>query len=430
MLRNLFNRSKKRIYFVSNHDRISDSKNRFADLKMKAFASKTQYMKIVIAADKFKQSLSSVDVCRAIREGLLVASPAFDITSLPLSDGGDGLAEILAFYSPFEKLTDTVCDPLWRPIAATWLYAENERLAFIEMAQASGLHLLQPSEYNCAITTTYGTGQLIKKALEKGARKIIIGIGGSATNDGGIGMAAALGYRFLDADGKEVPPVGGSLALVETIDSTAKVSLDGVTVQVACDVTNYLTGENGAARIYAPQKGASPQQVEELEKGMQHFGAVVRRQFGKELESIEGGGAAGGMGAGCVLFLGAQIVRGTAIAFQYSEAEQHIKNADVVITGEGRIDDQTWNGKLVHAVTNLCKKYNKPVVALCGTLSLSAEQLKATGLTAAFSILQGPMPLEEAMQKAFPMLSQTAYSLGCVLAKFTSPSGIATAPPG
>jgi glycerate 2-kinase len=379
-------------------------------------------MKIVIAADKFKQSLSSVDVCRAIREGLLLASPAFDITSLPLSDGGDGLAEILAFYSPFEKVTETVCDPLWRPVKATWLYAENEHLAFIEMAQASGLHLLQPSEYNCAATTTYGTGQLIKKALEKGARKIIIGIGGSATNDCGIGMAAALGYRFLDAKGSEVQPVGGSLALIETIDSTAKVSLADVTVQVACDVTNYLTGENGAAKIYAPQKGASPQVVEELEKGMQHFAAVVRKQCGNEIESIEGGGAAGGMGAGCVLFLGAGIVRGTAIAFHYSKAEQHIKNADVVITGEGRIDSQTWNGKLVHAVTNLCQKHNRPVMALCGTLALSAEQLKATGLTSAFSILQGPMPLAEALQKAFPMLSQTAYSLGCVLRQVGSSS--------
>ncbi|HEU4901886.1 MAG TPA: glycerate kinase, partial [Flavisolibacter sp.] len=330
-------------------------------------------MKIVIAADKFKQSLSSVDVCRAIREGLLLASPAFDITSLPLSDGGDGLAEILAFYSPFEKVTETVCDPLWRPVKATWLYAENERLAFIEMAQASGLHLLQPSEYNCAATTTYGTGQLIKKALEKGARKIIIGIGGSATNDAGIGMAAALGYRFLDAKGNEVQPVGGSLVLIEHIDSTAKIPLDGVTVQVACDVTNYLTGENGASKIYAPQKGASPLVVEEMEKGMQHFAAVVRKQYGKEIESIEGGGAAGGMGAGCVLFLGAGIVRGSAIAFHYSKAEQHIKNADVVITGEGRIDSQTWNGKLVDAVINLCQKHHKPVIALCGTLALSAE---------------------------------------------------------
>jgi glycerate kinase len=182
-------------------------------------------MKIVIAPDKFKHSLTSFDVCKAVQQGLLLASSEFEIAALPLADGGDGPADVLSFYEPFQKRKEIVQDPLQRPLEATWLFSEKEKLAFVEMAQASGLHLLKPAEYNCAITTTYGTGQLIRKAIEGGAEKIIIGIGGSATNDCGIGMAAALGYRFLDERGRKVEPVGKSLALIQSIDATAKVDL-------------------------------------------------------------------------------------------------------------------------------------------------------------------------------------------------------------
>lgn len=186
-------------------------------------------------------------------------------------------------------------------------------------------------------------------------------------------------------------------------------------MQVACDVTNYLTGAEGATRIYGPQKGATPEMVESLEAGMQHFADVVKREMGIDLTSIKGGGAAGGMGAGCVAFLGAELVSGADLIFQYSNAEQHIQQADVVITGEGRLDTQTWNGKLVDAVTRLCAKHHVPVIALCGTLALTAEQLKHTGLLTAFSIVNKPMPLEEAMKNAFTHLRDRAYAVGCLL---------------
>lgn len=372
-------------------------------------------MQVVIAADKFKHSLTSFEVCDAIEQGLTKASPDFQITKLPLSDGGDGLADVLSHYGHFETIKATVHDPLWRPVEATYLFSEKERTAFVEMAQASGLHLLKSSEYNPTLTTTFGTGELIKYALKRGAKKLIIGIGGSATNDCGIGMAAALGWRFLDAEESELKPVGDNLHLVRTIDVSQKVSLRDVQIQVACDVTNPLIGSKGATKVYGPQKGATPAMIESLERGMQRFANVVKKEVGMDIESMKSGGAAGGMGAGCVAFLNASILSGADLVLQYSKAAQHIQSAHAVITGEGKIDDQTWNGKLVHAVTKLCSKHNKPVVALCGALDLSAEATRSNGLTAAFSIMNAPMPVEQAMKNAFTLLRETAYNVGCLL---------------
>lgn len=372
-------------------------------------------MQVLIAADKFKNSLTSIGVCRAIEAGLAAAVPGIKIMSLPLADGGDGLAETLAYYAPFEKISCRVYDPLWELIDAYFLFSRHDRLTFIEMAQASGLHLLQPSAYNCARTTTYGTGQLIKKAVEAGAKKLVIGIGGSATNDCGMGMAAALGYQFLDASGKPLSPIGENLMQVQAIDRRKAISLEGIDVQVACDVTNYLTGPEGATRMYGPQKGATPAMIENLEAGMLHFAAVVKRQLGMDVEAIKGGGAAGGMGAGCCAFLGARIISGAELLFAYSKAEKHIQEADIVITGEGKIDNQTWNGKLVHSVAQLCRQYNKPLLALCGTLEASPETLSAHGIRAAFSIVPKPMPHEEALAQAPVLLYQTAYAVGGLL---------------
>lgn len=373
------------------------------------------FMKIVIAADKFKHSLSSFGVCRAISDGLLLASPNLEVTCLPLSDGGDGLAGVLAYYQPMETFSEVVSGPLGKPVSAAFLFSENEKLAIVEMAQASGLHLLQPADYNPALATTYGTGQVVKKAIEKGAQKIIIGIGGSATNDCGIGMASALGYRFLDANGKEVAPVGNNLSAIRAIDRSSLVAMRGVSFQIACDVTNPLTGERGATRTYGPQKGGTPAVIESLEQGMQQFADVVKKELGIDVTTISGGGAAGGMGAGCVAFLGAEIVRGANLVFHYSKAAEHIRTADLVITGEGKIDSQTWNGKLVDAVTKLAATCQKPVIALCGTLAASPEEIKRAGLTAAFSIVNKPMPLEEALQNAFDLLHETAHNIGALV---------------
>jgi glycerate kinase len=372
-------------------------------------------MKIVIAADKFKHSLSSFAFCKAVKEGLQAADPAFDITCLPLADGGDGLAEVMAYYSSFQKVEETVSDPLGQPVKATYLYSEEQSLAFIEMAAASGLQLLQPSQFNCAITSTYGTGELVKKAIQRGAKELIVGVGGSATHDCGIGMAAALGWRFLDRNGVALKPIGENLLHIHTIDTTARLDLGHVTVKVACDVTNYLTGPQGAARVYGPQKGATPLMVEQLEEGMLHFAAVVKKQVGTDIKNIRGGGAAGGMGAGCVLFLNAAIISGAELIFQYSNAEAHIQKADMVITGEGRLDEQTLNGKLVAAVTKLCHKHQKPVIALCGIVDLPPERWQECGLSAAFSIVNKPMKLEEAMLNAAALLSESAFAVGNLL---------------
>lgn len=372
-------------------------------------------MHIVIATDKFKHSLTSFEVCKAISKGLLNALPGVSIQELPLADGGDGLAEVMAHYLALEKKQVRVLDPLFREIETFFLCSQDGQTCFLEMAKASGLALLQPSEYNCALTTSYGTGQLLKEAVNTGATKIILGIGGSATNDCGIGIASAFGYKFLDKDGNELKPIGKNLGLVHAIDSSRSIRFQKVSIQVACDVSNYLTGDHGATRIYAPQKGATPDQIAQLEDGMIHFAHLVKKELGMDLQAIQGGGAAGGIGAGCVAFLGAELVSGTDLIFTYSKAEEAIKTADIVITGEGKIDEQTLQGKLVHGISSLCHKHNKPLIAFCGVLELSTAQLKEAGITAAFSIVNRPMSVTEAKENAAHLLSETSYSVAALL---------------
>jgi glycerate kinase len=369
-------------------------------------------MKIVIAADKFKGSLGSVAVCNAIERGLLQASADFEITKLPLSDGGDGLIASLATYINAKKIFVTVHDPLFRSVEASYLLSDDGRTAFIEMAQASGLMLLQPQEYNPLRTSTLGTGGLIADAMQHGVSNIILGIGGSATNDCGTGMAVALGYRFLDEAGQPLQPIGENLIRIQTIDDTDKLPMDNITIEVACDVTAYLTGDAGAARLYAPQKGATPEMVERLERGVQHFALVVKQQLDVAITEIQGGGAAGGMGAGCVAFLGAKLIRGAALLLQYSGAENHIREADLIITGEGKLDVQSLQGKVVQGVAALGTKWNKPVFALCGSLDVDLILTQAAGLTAAFSIIPKPMTLEDAMAQSEALLTAAACNLG------------------
>jgi glycerate kinase len=372
-------------------------------------------MKILIATDKFKGSLTAFQVCEAIAEGLSKTSADFEIVSLPLSDGGDGLLDVLNDYATFSTHKFVVSDPLFRPVEAGVLLSEDKQTAFIEMASASGLQLLQPHEYNCSITSTFGTGELIKQALKLGVSKIILGIGGSATNDCGIGLAAALGYRFLDEEGQELQPIGGNLGRIQSIDASKAINTDKIVVQVACDVTNPLIGEQGATYIYGPQKGATEQMLKELEAGMLSFAELLKSDLGKDVLSIKGGGAAGGMGAGCVAFLNAELVSGIELVFQIADVEKHISEADLIITGEGKIDAQTLKGKLIHGITSLSLRYKKPVIAICGTLALNPEQMKDLGLLSAFSIINRPMSLEEASENAFGLTSDIAYQLGQTL---------------
>ena len=373
-------------------------------------------MNILIAPDKFKGSCSSPAVCRAIEKGLMAAAPEHAIQCFPMADGGDGLSEIIRLYTKAEMKKAMVADPLFRTIEAGWLLSEDGSTAFIEMARASGLSLLQKEEYNCMRTTTQGTGQLVKEALDKGVRRIIIGIGGSATNDGGMGLAAALGYKFYNKQDEELLPVGGSLSKVARIDSRNKINTANTEVLVACDVKNRLLGKEGASRVYGPQKGANPEMVEQLENGMKQFAGIIKKDLGVDVTEVEGGGAAGGLGAGAVAFLNATLVRGIDLVMEYSGVEKAVADCDLLITGEGRLDEQTLQGKVVAGIAALGKKYGKPVIVLCGSKELSTDFYKNAGITAAFSIMDGPASLDHAMAHAEQLLSDTAFQVGCLLA--------------
>ncbi len=298
---------------------------------------------------------------------------------MPLADGGDGLLEVIRHYTDAQPRYAQVSDPLSRTIYSSWLLSADGQTAWIEMARASGLALLEPREYNCLLTTTFGTGQLIGEAIRKGAREIVIGIGGSATNDGGIGMAAALGVRFLDGGGKELRPNGGNLERIVRIDLHKDRPWKGIRFRVASDVQNPLCGPEGASRVYAPQKGAGPEEVERLEAGMLNYAAVLKRDLGIDLADRPGAGAAGGLGAGCMAFLDAALIGGAELVFEYSRAAERVQEADVIITGEGKIDGQTMQGKLVAGIAALALRYQKPVVALCGQLAVGPEELGRMG---------------------------------------------------
>jgi len=377
-------------------------------------------MNILIACDSFKDALPALEVCKAVERGLLLANPQFETTCFPMADGGEGTAEVLTFHSKGNWQTVTVNDPLFRPVEARYGLSANGKTAFIEMAAASGLQLLSNAERTATKSTTFGTGELLKDALEKGATRLLLGIGGSATNDCGMGMAAALGYRFFDENGEEVQPVGENLARVAKIDGSLayrRIALQTgqLQVDVICDVDNPLFGEKGAAHVYARQKGATDTQIQELDAGLQHFGKLLRRQFGQDFASLSGAGAAGGMGAGTAAFLNARLRPGIELVMDYTDFEQQLETTDVVITGEGKIDAQTLHGKLIHGITKRAAAHQIPVIALCGTLDARPKDLQQIGLKSAFSILPKPLDLAEALQQTSNYLTQTAFSIGRLL---------------
>ncbi len=369
--------------------------------------------KILIACDSFKDALSAEGVCRAIGRGLVAADGRLVPRILPLGDGGEGTVEVLGRHYGARKIVTLVKDPLFRPVEAFYYVADESRTAFIEMAAASGLQLLDPEERNPMLMSTYGTGELIRHAIEQGVTSIVLCIGGSATNDVGIGMAEALGFRFLDDADQVLPPVGGSLKSVSII-RLPKRSIIGMdlTVKVLCDVDNPLDGPDGAAFVFARQKGADLRMMEQLDEGLRHFGAVLEKHFGREFQSVPGAGAAGGLGAGAMAFLNAQLVKGTKTVLELVDFENQLRDCDLVITGEGKIDGQTARGKLIHGICQMARKYHKPVVGICGTLEGSTEDLEVLGLTSAFSILKKPSDLPTAISATESNLASLAYNLG------------------
>ena len=366
-------------------------------------------MKILIASDSFKDALPALEVCQAIEKGIQSINKNIETQLFPMADGGEGTASILTYHFKGHLREIEVRDPLFRPTKANYGLAADGQIAFIEMAAASGLQLLTQEERDVLKTSTIGTGELITDALNQGVKKIILGIGGSATNDVGMGMATALGYEFLDEKGNLVTPVGENLNKVITInDGDVNTLLGGIKVEVICDVDNPLFGQRGAAYVYARQKGANDSAIALLNDGMRHFTKVVKKEMNIDINEWGGAGAAGGLGAGAVAFLNAKLRRGIELVMELTQFEEALKTADLVITGEGKIDSQTLYGKLIHGITQKATQQNVPVIALCGKLEASTDQIKALGLAAAYSINSEPIDLAKALSMTAQNLRATA----------------------
>lgn len=362
-------------------------------------------MKVLIAPDKFKGSLTAKEVCAAIEQGLLKIDPTLSIKSIPLADGGEGTCEILTENSNGSIISSEVSDPLFRTINASYGISGDGSAAFIEMASASGLQLLKKEEQNPLKTSTYGTGELIADAIKRNVKKIVLAIGGSATNDAGIGMAAALGIKFINKKGEVLDPIGENLIHIRAINfNNSLLAKHSIEVIVLCDVTNELYGPNGAAYVYAPQKGANEKDVQFLDDGLRNFASVVEQTVAKEI-NFPGAGAAGGLGTGAKVFLNASFSSGVEYLLNALSLEEEIKHANLIITGEGKMDQQTLSGKVVMGVAQLAVNFKKPVIALVGKNELSDEEIASIGLRQVISLVDEKTPSAEAMSNASGLLT-------------------------
>lgn len=362
-------------------------------------------MKIVIAPDSFKGSLTAVQAADIIEAGIKDVCPEAITVKAPMADGGEGTRDVLVKSTGGKTVTAVVKDPLDRDIEAAYGILGDGKTAVIEMAAASGLMLLLENERNPLITTTYGTGQLIKHALDNGCRNFILGIGGSATNDGGVGMAGALGVKFLKSNGESIRFCGGGLKELNSIDlSGLDKRIHQCNFQIACDVNNPLCGLNGAAYVYGPQKGGDETMIKALDENLKHYGKCVERNLGISIINLPGAGAAGGLGGGMVAFLNAELNKGTDIIINELRLEEKLKGADLVITGEGRTDFQTSFGKAPFGVAKLAKKYKVPVIVISGGIEDDNEKLYSLGFDSMFSVVDKPMILSEAIDNSSKLL--------------------------
>ncbi|HEY0653131.1 MAG TPA: glycerate kinase [Chryseosolibacter sp.] len=359
---------------------------------------------VLVAPDKFKGSLTALEVCNAVSEFLV--NSRCNVSSLPLADGGEGTFEILQKHYGGVSQEVVVHDPMMRAIKATYGVSADGSTALIEMAKASGLQLLNKSECNPLVTTTYGTGELILHALDKRVKTIILGIGGSATHDVGTGMAAAIGFRFFTRLQKLIScPCGASLHEIDMIDPTGcHPAVKWAKCIVLCDVKNPLTGKNGSALVFAPQKGASPADVDTLELGTRHFAKVLKSQFNFSTD-FPGAGAAGGLGAGAACFLKAELHTGMDFIGGITSLEQRISESDIVITGEGKLDRQSFSGKVVQRVTALARKHNKRLIVICGVSELSPEELHHSGIDECL-VLSSGRELQYAIDNAAALIKE------------------------
>ncbi|HAH25519.1 MAG TPA: glycerate kinase [Prolixibacteraceae bacterium] len=363
-------------------------------------------MQIVVAPDSMKECLSAAKVARAVSEGIKRVFPEAKIKCIPIADGGEGTVEALVSATGGTIVPCPSVDALNRPIQSFYGILGDGKTVVIEMAAASGIELLAPLERNPLITSTFGTGLLIKAALDAGFTQLIVGIGGSATNDGGAGMAQALGFGLLDSHGFNLELGGGSLGDLHSIDSSkAHPSLGMAKITVASDVRNPLLGPTGATFVYGPQKGATPEMLEILERNMVHYSSILQQELGIDVSHLTGAGAAGGLGAGLMAFCHAQMVSGFELISQLTNLEKHISEATMVFTAEGKIDAQTAYGKTVSGVAQLAKRYDIPVIALAGMVVGELHKLYEQGITSIFAIGNHPMSLEESKDRASELLA-------------------------
>ncbi|WP_416293218.1 glycerate kinase [Paenibacillus illinoisensis] len=370
----------------------------------------------VLAPDSFKESMTAKEVCIAMEKGLRKIYPDASYIHVPMADGGEGTVQSLVDASNGIIHRKEVSGPLGQPVMAQYGILGDGTTAAIEMASASGIHLVTPDSRDPLRTTTYGTGELIRACLDLGIRKIIIGIGGSATNDGGTGMAEALGAKFLDAQGQPLARGGGDLNKLAHIDvSGLDPRLQEVELIVACDVTNPLCGEHGASRVFGPQKGATPEMVQLLDANLSHYAEVVKQQLGKDIRDVPGAGAAGGLGAGLLIFTQAVLRKGIEIVIEYTGLQGKLDDADVVFTGEGGIDFQTKFGKTPYGVAQAAKEAGKLVIAIAGYVGEGIDTLYTEGIDAVFGIVPGAADLDKLLREGPENVERTMENIARVL---------------
>lgn len=370
-------------------------------------------MKFILAPDKYKNSISGTEFCEIVANIIKSECPSAEIIDLPLADGGDGMLNAVKHYLDLKTVQVEVKNAVFETIKAEYVLDEKAKTAYIEMSESSGLRRIQPHQQDLFKTSTFGTGELISYVLNENEniRRIVLGLGGSATNDAGIGMAAALGFRFLDAEKKELSPVGENLKFISEVD-TAQVhpKLNHTDFVLATDVQNVLYGEHGAAQVFGPQKTNFKTQVQELDAGLKHFSEVIQKKYNKDFSGIPGSGAAGGLGFGGLVFLQANLISGIDLIMDIAQFENHLKNADWVITGEGQLDSQTASGKTISGILKHCENKTTKVAAFCGGLDLSIQSQKNMGLIYAHSILNKISSLDEALSETKPNLEKAVYN--------------------
>lgn len=376
-------------------------------------------MQIIIAPDKFKGSMSASEAARYIARGINSVLPNSELILLPLSDGGEGLVESLAGMGNISIVTTAVTGPLGQLVKAKWGFNDIGKTAIIEIAAASGLTLVPNEKRDPSVTSTFGTGELIKTALDYGCSNLIIGIGGSATNDGGAGMAQALGAKFFDHSGELLRGCGAELIRLNHIDiSDLDPRLQQVSVKVASDVNNPLTGPKGASYTYGPQKGATPEMVKMLDRGLENYRRVIKKTIGKDIGGIPGSGAAGGLGAGLIAFLNAEIRPGIELVLDTLDIDRFLHHCNLLVTGEGKLDAQSVSGKAPVGVARRARKFNVPVIALAGIIEGGLEIFHEEGITACFAIADGPLSLDESISRGPQLIEKKAAELARIFNHF------------